>query len=96
MFLFSVPHSKVKRAIIFAGILGATAISFVPPGPARADSLSIGAHTSNLNLGINIGPTPPPLVVAPGPVVTGPPGPPSPPVCTAAGPPYNYFVYSVR
>ena len=80
----------MRRAIIFASILGVTVVAASVPAPARADSLSIGVQTSNLNLGINLGPAPPPLVVVPGLVVAGPP---PPPVYTSPNLPYNYFVY---
>jgi hypothetical protein len=80
----------MRRPFILASILGVTALGLVLAGPSRADNLSIGVQTGNVNLGINIGPTPPPLVVVPGPVVTGPP---PPPVYTAPDLPYNYFVY---
>jgi hypothetical protein len=83
----------MRRAIILASILGVTTLGLGLPGLARADSLSVGVQTSNLKLGINIGSTPPPLVVVPGPGMAGPPGPPPPPVYTAPGLPYNYFVY---
>jgi len=80
----------MRRAIILAIIFGVTVVSALVPAPARADNLSIGVQTSNLNLGINIGPTPPPLMVVPGPVVAGPP---PPHVYIAPNVPYNYFVY---
>ncbi len=78
----------MRRVIFFASLLGAAAMGFGLPGPARADSLSIGVQTNNLNLGINIGPTRPPLVAVP-----GPPGPAPPVVYTAPSLPYNYFAY---
>ena len=80
----------MRRLLVLAALLGITALDLTASGPARADNFSIGVQTSNLNLGINIGSTPPPLVAVPGPVVTGPP---PPPVYTAPGLPYNYFVY---
>lgn len=59
------------------------------PSTAHAQSVSIGVQTNNVQLGINLGPTPPPLVVVPGPVVAAP----GPPVYYAPNLPYNYFVY---
>jgi len=50
-------------------------------------------RTDDLHLGINLGPTPPPLVVVPGPVVATSSGPPPPVVYTAPSVPYNYFAY---
>ncbi len=83
----------MRRTIILASVLVIAVTSLGSPGPARGDNLSIGVQTSNLSLGINIGPTPPPLVALPAPVVAGVPGPPPPPVYVAPGLPYNYFVY---
>jgi hypothetical protein len=63
------------------------------PEIAPAQSVNIGVQTSSVQLGINIGPQPPPMVVVPPPVMVapGPPGP--PPVYYAPNLPYNYFVY---
>lgn len=85
----------MRRAILLATLLCGMALGLVLPGTAHPDSFSIGVQTNNLNLGINVGPTPPPLVVVPAPVVVapGPPGPPLPVVYTAPSLPYNYFVY---
>ena len=83
----------MRQVAVLAGILAVTAAGVGLPGLAQADSVSIGVQTNNMQLGINIGPTPPPLVVVPGPAVAGPPGPPPPPVYTAPGLPYTYFVY---
>jgi len=80
----------MRRALIAASLLGVTALGLAQAGPAGADNLSIGVQTSTVNLGITLGPTPPPLVVAPGTVVAGPP-PPS--VYLAPHMPYNYFAY---
>ena len=80
----------MRRALIAASLLGVTALGIAQAGPAGADNLSIGVQTSTVNLGITLGPTPPPLVVVPGPVVAGPP-PPS--VYLAPHMPYNYFAY---
>jgi hypothetical protein len=82
----------MRQVAVLAAILAVTAAGVGLPGLAQADSVSIGVQTNSMQLGINIGPTPPPLVVVPGPAVVGPPGPP-PPVYTAPGLPYNYFVY---
>ncbi len=59
------------------------------PAGAYAQSVSIGVQTNNLQLGINLGPTPPPLAVVPAPAVAVP----GPPVYYAPGVAYNYFVY---
>ncbi len=83
----------MRRVSIVAGILALAAAGVGLPGMAHAAAVNIGVQTDNVHLGINLGPTPPPLVVVPGPVVAGPPGPPPPPVYTAPGLPYNYFVY---
>jgi hypothetical protein len=77
---------------LFACLLTIAAAGVVLPRMAQAQSVGIGVQTNNMQLGINIGPTPPPLVVVPGPVVVAP-GPPLPPVYTAPSLPYNYFVY---
>ena len=81
----------MRRALIAASFLGVTALGLAQAGPAGADNLSIGVQTSAVNLGIALGPTPPPLVVLPGPVVAGPP---PPPVYIAPHVPYNYFAYT--
>ena len=80
----------MRRALIFAGIVGVAVLGLALADSARADSLSIGVQTDAVSLGITIGSTPPPLVVVPGPVVTGPP---PPPVYVAPNVTYNYFVY---
>jgi len=82
----------MRRAILLASLLGAAAMGLGLTGPALADSLSIGVQTNNLNLGINIGPTPFFLVAVPAPVVVAP-GPSLLAVYTAPSLPYNYFVY---
>lgn len=87
----------MRRVSIVAGILALAAAGVGLPGMAHATSVNIGVQTDNLHLGINLGPTPPPLVAVPAPVVVAPPGPPappSPPVYTAPGLPYNYFVFA--
>ena len=84
--------SDMRRTAVWAGILALAAIGIGLPGAAAAQSVSIGVQTDSLHLGINLGPTPPPLVVVPGPVVAAP-GPPTPPVYYAPNLPYNYFVY---
>ncbi len=80
----------MRRTWMVAGILGVVALGVAGAGPARADSLSIGVQTSSVNLGINIGAAPPPLVVVPAPPLAGPP---PAPVYVARDLPYNYFVY---
>jgi hypothetical protein len=82
----------MRRVILIAGLFAVAAAGLWLPASAQAASVNIGVRTDNLHLGISIGPTPPPLVVVPGPVAA-PPGPPPPPVYTAPGLPYNYFVY---
>ncbi len=72
----------------WAGILVVAAGIAMPAG-AHAQSVSLGVQTNNLQLGINLGPTPPPLAVVPAPAVAVP----GPPVYYAPGLPYNYFVY---
>jgi len=52
----------MKRRLVLAGLLGVTALGLTLAVPARADNFSIGVQTSNMNLGINIGAAPPPLV----------------------------------
>ena len=79
----------MRRTALWAGILAMTAIGVRLPGAAAAQSVSIGVQTDSLHLGINLGPTPPPLVVVPGPLATAP----GPPVYYAPNLPYNYFVY---
>jgi hypothetical protein len=74
----------MRRAIILASILGIAAVGLLPPGMARAESLSIGVQTDSVHLGIHIG-SPPRLVVVPG-----------TPVYQAPSLPYNYFVYRKR
>jgi hypothetical protein len=80
----------MRRALILASLFGITALGLALADPARADSLSLGVQTRTVNLGIAIGATPPPLVVVPGPVFTGPP---PPPVYVAPNVPYNLFAY---
>jgi WXXGXW repeat (2 copies) len=88
----------MRRAIRLATLLGGLAMGLGLLGTAYADSFSLGVQTNNVNLGIHIGPTPPPLVAVPAPVVVAPglPGPPPPAVYTAPNLPYNYFVYQNR
>jgi len=81
------------RRPILSAILALAALGATLPGTAHAQSVSIGVQTSNVQLGINIGPTPPPLVAVPAPVAVAPGSPPPPPVYTAPGRPDNYFVY---
>ncbi len=82
----------MRRVALAAGILAIAAFNLALPGKAAADSVSIGVRTDNLHLGLHFGPTPPPLVVVPGPAVAAP-GPTPPPVYYAPSLPYNYFVY---
>ena len=82
----------MRRVILLTSLLGTLVMGLVLAGPAYGDNFSLGVQTTNLNLGITIGPTPPPLVVLPAPVVVAP-GPPPPVVYTAPSLPYNYFVY---
>ncbi len=79
----------MRRTAMWAGLLALTVVATGAPATAYAQSVSIGVRTDNLHLGINLGPTPPPLVVVPGPVVAAP----GPPVYYAPDLPYNYFVY---
>ena len=81
----------MRHSAMWAGLL-ALAVGAGLAGTAHAQSVSIGVQTNNMQLGINLGPTPPPLVAVPGPVVAVP-GPPPPPVYYAPDLPYNYFVY---
>jgi len=76
----------MKRAIVLAGVLVATAGGLLGAIPARADSI---------NIGIQIGtpPPPPPIVVAAPPQVVLVPG---TPVYYAPSLSVNYFVYSGR
>jgi hypothetical protein len=83
----------MTRSALLAGILIVAVTGVGLAGMAHAQSVSIGVQTSNVQLGINFGPTPPPLVVVPAPVVVAP-GPPAlQPVYYAPDLPYNYFVY---
>lgn len=82
----------MRHIAIGASILALAAIGVGLPGAASAQSVSIGVQTNNVQLGINLGPTPPPLVAVPGPVVAGPGAPPQS-VYYAPNLPYNYFVY---
>ncbi len=79
----------MRRIAVWVGIFGLAAVGLGLPIGAQAQSVSIGVQTNNLQLGINVGPTPPPLSVVPGPLVVAP----GPPVYYAPGLPYNYFVY---
>lgn len=81
-----------RRTALWAGVLAVAVAATGVPAIADAQGVSIGVRTDNLHLGINLGPTPPPLVVVPGPVVAVP-GPPPPPVYYAPDLPYNYFMY---
>jgi hypothetical protein len=82
----------MKQTTLLMGLLAVASIGLGLPGVAHASNLSIGVQADNLQLGIIIGPTPPPSVVVPGPVVAAPVGPPPPMVYTAPNLPYNYFV----
>ncbi len=82
----------MRRTAMWAGLLALVAAGARLPATAHAQSVSIGVQTDSVRLGINLGPTPPPVVVVPGPVVVVP-GPPPPPVYYAPNLPYNYFVY---
>lgn len=84
--------AAMKRTVMWAGVVALAAASMGLPATAHAQSVSIGVQTNNGQLGINLGPTPPPLVVVPGPVMAVP-GPPPPPVYYAPDLPYNYFMY---
>ena len=79
----------MKRTAMWACVVALAAASMGGSSTAHAQSVSIGVQTNNVQLGINLGPTPPPLVVVPGPVVAAP----GPPVYYAPNLPYNYFVY---
>ena len=81
-----------RVAVVAAGVLAVAAAGLVVPGRATADSVSIGVQTGNMQLGINLGATPPPLVAVPPPVMVAP-GPAAPPVYYSPDLPYNYFVY---
>jgi len=82
----------MRHLILLASLVGITALGLGLAGPAYGDNFSLGVQSTNLNLGITIGPMPPPLVVVPAPVVVAP-GPPPPVVYIAPSLPYNYFVY---
>jgi hypothetical protein len=88
----------MRHQFLLGSLLAVSALALGLPGPVHADSLSFGVQTNSLNLGVHLGPAPPPLVAVPAPVVVvpGPPGPPPPVVYTAPGLPYNYFVYDQR
>ena len=77
----------MRLSVKWIGIPGllALAIGARLPAIAHAQSVSIGVQTNNVQLGINLGPTPPPLVAVPG----------APPQSVYYAPnlPYNYFVY---
>ncbi len=81
--------AAMNRTVLWAGIVALAAVSMGLHATAHAQNVSIGVQTDKLHLGINLGPTPPPLVVVPGPVVAAP----GPPVYYAPDLPYNYFVY---
>ncbi len=83
----------MTRSTRLAAILTVAVVCVGLAGVAQAQSVSIGVQTNNVQLGINLGPTPPPLVVVPGPVVVAPGAPAPPPVYYAPNLPYNYFVY---
>jgi hypothetical protein len=78
----------MRRTAVWVGILVLTAAGLGMPTGAHAQSVSIGVQTNNLQLGVNLGP-PPPLVVVPAPVAVAP----GPPVYYAPNLPYNYFAY---
>jgi len=83
----------MRRAIILASVLIVAVVGLGLPGLAHAQNVSIGVQTNNMQLGINLGPTPPPMVVVPAPVVVAPGVAAPPPVYYAPNLPYNYFVY---
>jgi hypothetical protein len=83
----------MTRSAVWAGIFTVAAASVGLAGMAHAQNVSIGVQTSNLQLGINLGHAPPPVVVVPGPVVVAPGAPAPPPVYYAPNLPYNYFVF---
>jgi hypothetical protein len=88
----------MRRVLLLVSLLGAVALGLGLPGSAPADSFRLGVQTKDVDLGIRIGSTPPPLVAVRAPVVVapGPAGPPPPVVYTAPNLPYNYFVYENR
>jgi hypothetical protein len=73
----------MRRTAMWASLLALAAIGVSLPGAASAQSVSIGVQTNNAQLGIHLGPTPPPLVAVPG----------AQSVYYAPNLPYNYFVY---
>jgi hypothetical protein len=79
----------MRSTPVWAAIFVLAAAGFGMPAGAHAQGVSIGVQTNNMQLGINLGPTPPPLAVVPGPVAAVP----GPPVYYAPSLPYNYFVY---
>ena len=83
----------MRRAIILVSLLTVAVVGIGWPGLAHAQNVSIGVQTNNMQLGINLGPTPPPMVVVPAPVGVVPGVPAPPPVYYAPNLPYNYFVY---
>jgi hypothetical protein len=81
----------MRQVAVLAGLLALAAGAALP---AAADAaVSIGVQTGNVHVDIDLGPTPPPLVVVPEPVVVVPGPIPPPPVYYAPSLPYNYFVY---
>ena len=83
----------MTRSALLASVLTVAVAGVGLAGTAHAQSVRIGVQTSNVQLGINLGPAPPPLVVVPAPVVVAPGPPAPPPVYYAPNLPYNYFVY---
>ncbi len=81
----------MRRAawLLFVLVIVVAGTSWSGTGYAQ---VSVGVQTPGVQLGIQIGPTPPPLVIVPQPVVVTP-GPPPPPVYYAPSVAYNYFVY---
>jgi len=86
-------RTQMRRTTVLSGILLLLALAAAAPGIAHAQTVNLGVQTNHMQFGVNIGPTPPPLVAVPAPVVVAPGAPPPPPVYTAPGLPYNYFVY---
>jgi hypothetical protein len=83
----------VRSLGTLAGMLTLAVAGLGAPELASAQNVSIGVQTTNMQLGVNLGPAPPPLVVIPAPVIAVPAGPPPPAVYYAPNLPYNYFVY---
>jgi hypothetical protein len=86
----------MRRTIILASILTVAAVGMGLPGMAHAQNVSIGVQTNNMQLGINLGPTPPPMVAVPAPVVVAPGVPVPPPVYYAPNLPYHYLYHEGR